>query len=91
MFEKRGKMLGLITDGRPHDQWNKIYALGIDKIMDYIIVTDELGGIAFRKPNPHTYEVMREELGVEYSQMVYVGDNLNKDFTAPKRLGIKPV
>ncbi|MBE6727792.1 MAG: HAD family hydrolase [Ruminococcaceae bacterium] len=87
-LKKQGKKLGLITDGRPHGQWNKIYALGLDKIMDYIVVTDELGGIEFRKPNPRAYELMKEKFGVEYSEMVYVGDNLSKDFTAPKKLGM---
>ncbi len=32
---------------------------------------------------------MKEMLGVEFSEMVYVGDNASKDFTAPRNLGMR--
>ena len=79
-LKEKGYKLGIITDGRPGGQRNKIKALGLDKVMDYIIVTDELGGEEFRKPNPKAFEVMREKLQVEFDEMMYVGDNPKKDF-----------
>ena len=79
-LKNKGIKLGIITDGRPTGQWNKIYALGLDKIMDKIIVTDELGGEQFRKPNPKAFELMKESLNVEFDEMMYVGDNPQKDF-----------
>ena len=79
-LKEKGYKLGIITDGRPEGQRNKIKALGLDKIMDYIIVTDELGGEAFRKPNPKAFEIMRKKLRVEFNEMMYVGDNPQKDF-----------
>ncbi len=79
-LKEKGYKLGIITDGRPEGQRNKIKALGLDKIMDFIIVTDELGGETFRKPNPKAFELMREALGVEFDEMMYVGDNPKKDF-----------
>lgn len=79
-LKEKGYKLGIITDGRPGGQRNKIKALGLDKVMDYIIVTDELGGGEFRKPNPKAFEVMREKLQVEFDEMMYVGDNPKKDF-----------
>ena len=87
-LRSRGCRLGIITDGRPQGQWNKIHALGLESMVDEIIVTDELGGEAFRKPNPAAFEKMREALGLEYREMVYVGDNLSKDFVAPQALGM---
>ncbi len=75
-----GYKLGIITDGRPEGQRNKINALGLDKCMDYIIITDELGGIKYRKPNPKAFEIMRKVFNVEFDEMVYVGDNPEKDF-----------
>ena len=36
--------IGIITDGRPECQRNKIEALGLNKMVDDIIITDELGG-----------------------------------------------
>jgi HAD superfamily hydrolase (TIGR01549 family) len=81
--------LGIITDGRPKGQWNKIYALGLEKIIDKIIVTDELGGVEYRKPNPTAFKLIKEHFNLEYDEMLYIGDNPIKDFKAPQQLGIK--
>lgn len=86
-----GYKLGIITDGRPNGQRAKIEALCLEKLVDKIIVTDELGGIEYRKPNPKAFELMREHFGIEYGEMVYVGDNPAKDFIAPQKLGMKSV
>lgn len=88
-LKSKGYKLGIITDGRPKGQWNKIYALGLEKIVDKIIVTDELGGIEFRKPNPKAFETMKNMLNVEFCEMMYVGDNPTKDFIAPQNLGME--
>ena len=52
------KKVGIITDGRPEGQWAKIRALGL--CVDEIIVTDELGGVEYRKPNPLAFRLMSE-------------------------------
>ena len=85
----RGLRLGIITDGRPEGQRQKIAALGIAELVDEIIVTDELGGLAFRKPDDISYRLMQRRLGVPFEQCIYVGDNAAKDFLAPRRLGMK--
>lgn len=86
-----GYQLGLITDGRPEGQRAKIEALGLRKYIRNIIITDELGGSAFRKLNPAAFRLMRKQWGVEYGEMCYVGDNVEKDFTAPGELGMRCV
>ncbi len=88
---RKHKSLGLITDGRVIGQKNKILALGLDKIFDKIIITDELGDISFRKPNIKAYVIMKDYFKCDFSDMVYVGDNINKDFIAPEILGIKKI
>ena len=85
---KKKYKLGIITDGRPEGQQAKIEALQIEKYFDKIIITDELGGIEFRKPNPMAFCKMQKYWGVPFEQMVYIGDNLNKDFKAPIHLGM---
>ena len=86
---KQTKRLGLITDGRPEGQRAKIKSLGLIAYFDRIIITDELGGIGFRKPNPLAFRQMQEALGTSFEKMIYVGDNLNKDFIAPTALGMQ--
>lgn len=86
-----GYKLGVITDGRPEGQWAKINALALDQMMDCIIVTDELGGIEYRKPNKTAFVKMQEMLGLEFEEMCYVGDNIMKDFAAPEMLGMRSI
>ncbi len=86
-----GYKLGIITDGRPEGQRAKIKALGLDELVDFIIVTDELGGVEYRKPNKAAFVKMREALGVAFEEMCYIGDNLKKDFVAPEMLGIRAI
>lgn len=86
-----GRKLGLITDGRPAGQWAKIECLGLGKWMNRIMITDELGGVAFRKPNPAAFVRMQQALGVPFSAMAYVADNPAKDFLAPEALGMRSI
>ena len=86
---KKTKKLGLITDGRPEGQRAKIEALGIADLFDSIVVTDELGGAEFRKPCVRAFEITRERLGISFEKMIYVGDNVVKDFVAPEKLGMQ--
>ena len=81
--------VGIITDGRPNGQRNKIEALGLD--IDDIIITDELGGPQFRKPCDIAFRIMSTRWRMNPSDIVYVGDNATKDFQAPRQLGMKCV
>ena len=85
-----GYKLGVITDGRPAQQRLKISALGLNELVDRIILTDELGGIECRKPNPTAFEVMAQDLGVKLDEMIYVGDNPEKDFAIGSK-GVKTI
>ena len=78
--------VGIITDGRVTGQNNKIKALNLN--VDKIIITDSLG-IEFRKPNDISFRMMSVYSNLDYSKMIYIGDNSKKDFIAPNKLGIK--
>ena len=91
-LKEGGIKVGIITDGRPEGQRHKIAALGLDKVLDLdkdIIITDELGGIQFRKPCDIAFRIMQNRWRLPYEQIIYVGDNPNKDFTACKQLGMR--
>lgn len=83
--------IGVITDGRPEGQRAKIVALGLEKMVNEIIVTDELGGTQFRKPCDIAFRIMQKKLNTPFEEMVYVGDNPKKDFIAPHALGMKSI
>ena len=90
-LREQGVLLGILTDGRPEGQRAKLKALGLSNLVDEIIVTDELGGPRFRKPNDIPFRMMQCRLNVPFEQMVYIGDNPRKDFSAPTALGMQTV
>lgn len=90
-LKNRGLKVGLITDGRSKSQRNKITALKLENLFDDIIVTDELGGVQFRKPNDISFRILQCKWRMSFEDMIYVGDNFEKDFIAPKQLGMQYV
>ncbi len=90
-LKNKGIKVGIITDGRVSGQKKKIQALELDDLVSDIIITDELGGIQFRKPCDIAFRIMQRRWGIPFEQIVYVGDNAEKDFQAPKKLGMRSV
>lgn len=88
-LKRRNIKIGLITDGRPNGQRNKIAALGLEDLVDDIIITDELGGEQFRKPCDIAFRIMQRRWRLPFEQIMYIGDNPNKDFSAPRQLGMQ--
>jgi putative hydrolase of the HAD superfamily len=78
--------LAIITDGSTSRQWNKIRALGVERLFNTIVVTGELGA-GHRKPDPLAFQLVEERLGLRGEQLMYIGDNPHKDFQAPRALG----
>ena len=81
---ENGKILGILTDGRSVTQRNKINALGLHRWFpeDNIIISEEFGS---SKPDARNYIFfMSKYPGKTYT---YIGDNISKDFVAPKSLG----
>lgn len=90
-LKKQSLKIGIITDGRPEGQHAKILDLGLQNKVDEIIITDELGGVKYRKPCEKAFVSMHEKLNVPYEKMAYVGDNISKDFIAPENLGMRSI
>jgi putative hydrolase of the HAD superfamily len=78
---KNGR-IGLITNGRQITQRNKIEALGLKKIIDDTIISEEFG---FEKPNEEAFRYFENKH--KKFKFYYFGDNLKIDFVSPKRLG----
>ena len=85
----RGVKVGIITDGRPEGQRNKLESLGLN--VDDVIITDELGGIQFRKPCDIAFRIMMTRWRLNPADIIYVGDNPVKDFQAPQQLGMRSI
>lgn len=79
--------LGLVSDGILAVQRNKLDVLQLAPYFREIVFSDELGREHW-KPSPRPFETILERLNVAPTQAVYVGDNVVKDFVAPRRLGM---
>lgn len=89
-LKSKGIKVGIITDGYLNTQRRKLNAIKAYNYFDEIIITDEFGR-EFWKPHPKAFEIMQERLNVEFNEMIYVGDNPEKDFYIGSILPIKTV
>ena len=78
--------LAVVTDGPLRSQRAKCRALSLERYMNLIIYTDELGA-GMGKPHPGSFRIIQEKTGVSGSSCVYIADNPAKDFQGPKLLG----
>ena len=60
--------------------------LGIGDAFDRLTTSISHG---FRKPHPSIYEAHLEALGIAANEAVFVGDNVECDFVAPRRVGME--
>jgi putative hydrolase of the HAD superfamily len=79
-------VLALLTDGFLPAQRLKVRALRIEKYFRCILYTEQLGR-EFWKPSPVSFEKLLANLNVKPESAAYVADNVEKDFTAPNKLG----
>lgn len=85
-----GMKLAVITDGYSIAQHKKLDALGAHSHFDSIVVSDDFGR-QFWKPHPLVFRETADRLSVQPPEMLYVGDNPEKDFYVSKSLGIQTV
>ncbi len=80
-LKNRGINLGLLSDGYAVTQRKKLTVLGANgkRLFDKIIITDELGR-DYWKPDPRPFIMMKEAFLADWTDIVYVGDNPEKDF-----------
>jgi len=88
-LHERGHRLALITDGHLESQRLKWASLRVEIPVEPLLFTDERGR-NYWKPHPWAYELVMQRWP-SADGYVYVGDNVEKDFIAPNRLGWRTV
>jgi putative hydrolase of the HAD superfamily len=78
--------LGLITDGHIATQQHKIDALRVNSFFDCIIINDITKGVDKSAEEPFIQLI--KSLNVSPNKTIFIGDNPQKDFIIPKKLGI---
>ncbi|AEK72073.1 hydrolase [Thermococcus sp. 4557] len=87
-LQRAGYRLGIITDGNPIKQWEKILRLELDAYFDEVFISDYLG---VKKPHRKIFEKALRKMKVEPHEAVMVGDRLYSDIYGAKQVGMKTV
>src|SRR5262245_26349980 len=74
----RGWRLGIVTNGLPHVQANKVRALRVRSLVDTVVYAG-LCGTGAGKPDPAPFEEALRRLDVDRSRTVFVGDDARCD------------
>ena len=82
--------LYLVTDGDPSVQNSKIDALNIRNRFRKIYTTGSLGE-EWKKPSLRAFNEIAELEGANLSELVYVGDDPNKDFVKLNSVGAQTI
>ncbi|MGG2091577.1 HAD family hydrolase [Bacillus sp. S13(2024)] len=87
-LKNRGILLGMITNGFTEFQLLNIRALGIDKYMDVILVSEQEG---LKKPQAEIFLRAIERLGITPEESVYVGDHPENDVIGARNVGMHAI
>lgn len=71
--------LYIVTDGNKLVQNNKIKSLSLDNYVEKAFITYRYG-LAASKPSLKCFEIIKNMENVDWQDIVYIGDNPNKDF-----------
>jgi putative hydrolase of the HAD superfamily len=86
-----GLTLAVITDGNPVIQRSKLRALGLFELVDHVVISDEIGGRATRKPSPAPFLRALELCGCSATQAVHIGDRPAKDVVGAAVVGMRAI
>jgi putative hydrolase of the HAD superfamily len=89
-FKGQNIPLYLVTDGNKVVQANKIEALGLQKFINKSFITHRYGKI-HAKPSSYCFLKIAKLEDAAFSDVVYIADNINKDFVNIKKLGFQTV
>ena len=85
-LHKRGYKLSIISNliGE-YEIGDWLRADGLEQYFDAVVLSSVCG---IRKPDPRIYQMACEQLGLEPEECASVADNLSRDFTGAKAVGI---
>ncbi|PZG16284.1 hypothetical protein C1I98_39015 [Spongiactinospora gelatinilytica] len=85
-----GKRLIVASNTRTGvDRRPALYLGGVDELFDAVFQSSQMGGVA--KPGAAFYRTVLDAAGCPPDQVLWVGDNLDKDVHGPARHGMRAV
>lgn len=81
-----GDPVGIVTNGVSHQQRGKIELTGLDRLVDAVVVSEEVG---VAKPDPRPVEIALERLGGTAADAWMIGDAAHADVAAGRAAGTR--
>jgi putative hydrolase of the HAD superfamily len=78
----------IVTDLTADIQFKKLIQLGLMDNIKYIVTSEESGK---EKPHPYIFHLALEKIGLDKTELVYIGDDYEKDIIGATSMGIKAI
>jgi HAD superfamily hydrolase (TIGR01549 family) len=85
---KAARSIGIVTNGPTEVQRAKLELLGIESLVDFVLVSEEFG---VAKPDPQIFREALRLAGVGADEAVFVGDSAEFDMAGARAVGIPTV
>jgi len=85
---KAARPIGIVTNGPTEVQHAKLELLGVDRLVDFVVVSEEFG---VAKPDPQIFREALRLAGVGPEDAVFVGDSAEFDMVGAQAAGIRTV
>jgi len=85
LLRERGLKVGVVTNGLQSDVDEILPKVGLQAFFDVVVVIDTLRRM---KPDMEVFRYALKRLGVEASEAVFVGDEMEADYNGAKKAGL---
>jgi 2-haloalkanoic acid dehalogenase type II len=84
-LKEKGLKVGLVTSGLRSDIERMLHNVGLQGFFDVVVAVDTLRKM---KPDPEVFTYALKQLGMESSEAVFVGDEIETDYRGAQRCGL---
>lgn len=84
-FLKPNFGIHIVTNGFKEVQWIKLSKSGLDKFVDHVFISEEIG---VKKPEAGFFEFSLNKVNCKAVESIVIGDNLNTDIKGARDFGI---
>ena len=85
---RAARPIGIVTNGPTEVQHAKLELLGIDRLVDFVLVSEEFG---VAKPDPAIFREALRLAGVRPEEAIFVGDSVEFDMAGARAAGIPTI
>lgn len=80
--------LAIVTNGPTHLQWPKLKKFGIQDLVDYVVVSGDVG---IHKPDPAIFHHLLTQSSVDAARAAHVGDSIHSDIAGARAAGMTAI